>query len=86
LGSFAKIVTSRTTTNLHQFALKKLSTNFEVRSIIMHENISSVILKLFNVEFFRVASLPENLPKIDFEAYKKQLANPAAIEKLEKGV
>ncbi len=52
----------------------------------MHENISSVILKLFNVEFFRVASLPENLPKIDFEAYKKQLANPAAIEKLEKGV
>ena len=34
----------------------------------------------------RVASLPENLPKIDFEAYKKQLANPSAIDKLEKGV
>ncbi|CAF1089195.1 unnamed protein product [Brachionus calyciflorus] len=33
----------------------------------------------------RIASLPENLPKIDFEAYRKQLANPSAIEKLEKG-
>jgi len=33
----------------------------------------------------KVASLPENLPKIDFDAYKKQLPNPSAIEKLEKG-
>lgn len=36
--------------------------------------------------YFRVASLPENLPKIDFESYRKQLPNPSAIEKLEKGV
>ena len=36
--------------------------------------------------FLRLASLPENLPKIDFEAYKKQLPNPAAIAALEKGV
>jgi hypothetical protein len=34
----------------------------------------------------RVATLPENLPKIDFEAYKKQMKNKACIEKLEKGV
>jgi len=34
----------------------------------------------------RVASLPENLPKIDFDSYKRQLNNPAVIEKLEKGV
>jgi hypothetical protein len=26
------------------------------------------------------------LPKIDFEWYKRQLSNPASIEKLEKGV
>ncbi len=36
--------------------------------------------------FFRLASLPANLPKIDFEAYKKQLPNPTAIAALEKGV
>lgn len=34
----------------------------------------------------RIASLPENLPKIDFESYRKQLANASAIDKLEKGV
>ena len=33
-----------------------------------------------------MASLPANLPKIDFEAYKKQLPNPTAIAALEKGV
>ncbi|RNA44878.1 ATP synthase subunit mitochondrial [Brachionus plicatilis] len=32
-----------------------------------------------------IASLPDNLPKIDFESYRKQLANPSAIDKLEKG-
>lgn len=36
--------------------------------------------------YFRIANLPENLPKIDFAAYRRQLANPAVIEKLEKGV
>ena len=30
--------------------------------------------------------MPENLPKIDFDYYKRQLQNPALIEKLEKGV
>ena len=34
----------------------------------------------------RLASLPDSLPKIDFEAYKKQLPNPAALAALEKGV
>lgn len=33
----------------------------------------------------KLASLPANLPKIDFEAYKKQLPNPTAIAALEKG-
>jgi len=28
----------------------------------------------------KIASLPENLPKIDFAAYKSQLANPALVE------
>jgi hypothetical protein len=42
------------------------------------------ILKVFKTN--RIASLPENLPKIDFESYKKQLPNPSAIDKLEKGV
>ena len=32
----------------------------------------------------KVASLPENLPKIDFESYRKQLGNPSVIDKLEK--
>ncbi len=35
---------------------------------------------------FRIASLPSELPKIDFEAYKKQHADPKIIDKLEKGV
>jgi hypothetical protein len=34
----------------------------------------------------RVSSLPAELPKIDFASYRRQLANPSVIDKLEKGV
>lgn len=34
----------------------------------------------------RLAGYPAELPKINFDAYRKQLKNPAAIDALEKGV
>lgn len=44
---------------------------------------SSLLTK--NTQYLlKLASLPSDLPKIDFDSYKKQLANPAAIAALEK--